>query len=103
MRPYLYSPVQFTPVMAYQTPAPTQKFVRYKKELLDLQNSKESGAVKRATYELSLMEKSCFIELNGVVHHYHDSGPGDAAETVVLIHGWEIGRASCRERVSSPV
>ena len=89
MRPYLYSPVQFTPVMAYQTPAPTEKFVRYKKELLDLQNSKESGAVKRATYELSLMEKSCFIELNGVVHHYHDSGPGDAAETVVLIHGWD--------------
>jgi pimeloyl-ACP methyl ester carboxylesterase len=81
--------IQLTVVMAHQTSSPTKKFVRYQQELLDLQQSRDSGAVKRATYELLLMEKSCFIELNGVLHHYHDSGPKDAAETVVLIHGWD--------------
>jgi pimeloyl-ACP methyl ester carboxylesterase len=75
--------------MAPLTSPPTQKFVRYRQELLDLQASRDGAAAKRATYELSLMEKSCFIEANGVVHHYHDSGPKDAAETVVLIHGWD--------------
>ncbi len=75
--------------MALQTSSPTTKFINYRKELLDLQASSDAAASKRATYELSLMEKSCFIELNGIVHHYHDSGPKDAAETVVLIHGWD--------------
>ncbi len=62
---------------------------RYRQELLDLQASQDIAAAKRATYELSLMENSCFIELNGIVHHYHDSGPKDAAQTVLLIHGWD--------------
>ena len=47
------------------------------------------GDAEIAEYENSLMEKSCFIELNGVVHHYHDSGPDNAGETVMLIHGWD--------------
>lgn len=76
-------------VMAYPASSPTQKFVRYRQELLDLQASQDIAASKRATYELSLMEQSFFIELNGIVHHYHDSGPRDAAQTVVLIHGWD--------------
>ncbi len=75
--------------MAPLTSPPTQKFIRYRQELLDLQASRDKAVAKRATYELSLMEKSCFVEANGVVHHYHDSGPKDAAETVVLIHGWD--------------
>ncbi len=75
--------------MSHQISAPTQKFIRYQHSLLDLQHSQDRGAVKRANYELSLMEQSCFVELNGIVHHYHDSGPKDAAETVVLIHGWD--------------
>jgi len=75
--------------MPHQTPSPTQKFILYRQELLDLQASQDRAAAKRATYELSLMENSCFVELNGIVHHYHDSGPEDAAETVILIHGWD--------------
>ncbi|MEI6758181.1 MAG: alpha/beta hydrolase [Chlorobium sp.] len=67
----------------------TQKFALYRQELLDQQAAPDLAAARRATYELSLMEHSRFIELNGVVHHYHDSGPRDAAETVVLIHGWD--------------
>ncbi|NEX13919.1 MAG: alpha/beta hydrolase [Prosthecochloris sp.] len=50
--------------------------------------AKGSGA-ESDEYENSLIEKSCFIELNGVVHHYHDSGLTDARETVVLVHGWD--------------
>ncbi len=75
--------------MAYQSLPPTRKFVNYRQELLEQQAAPDKSAAKRATYELSLMENSCFIELNGVVHHFHDSGPRDAAETVVLIHGWD--------------
>ncbi len=75
--------------MAHLAIPPTQKFTHYRKELLDLQASHDNGAAKRATYELLLMENSHFIELNGIVHHYHDSGPKDAAQTVILIHGWD--------------
>ena len=75
--------------MTHHQSPPTQKFTNYRKELLELQSSTDNAAVKRATYELELMEKSCFIELNGIVHHYHDSGPKDAAQTVLLIHGWD--------------
>jgi pimeloyl-ACP methyl ester carboxylesterase len=75
--------------MAHLASLPTQKFIRYKQELLELEVSGDSSAAKRARYELSLMERSCFVELNGIVHHYHDSGPEDAADTVVLIHGWD--------------
>ena len=75
--------------MSHHESSPTQKFIRYRQELLELQASQDNAAVKRASYELLLMEKSCFIELNGIVHHYHDSGPKDAAQTVVLIHGWD--------------
>ena len=75
--------------MPHQESSPTQKFIRYRQELLELQASQDNAAVKRASYELLLMEKSCFIELNGIYHHYHDSGPKDAAQTVVLIHGWD--------------
>ncbi len=67
----------------------TKKFITYRQELLDLQESGDIGASKRAAYELALMEQSHFVELNGIVHHYHDSGPKDAAETVILIHGWD--------------
>ena len=75
--------------MAQQASSPTSKFNRYRQEQLTIQASQDVAAAKRATYELSLMENSCFIELNGIVHHYHDSGPKDAKETVVLIHGWD--------------
>lgn len=49
----------------------------------------KGSSAESTDYENSLIEKSCFIELNGVVHHYHDSGPANAGETVVLVHGWD--------------
>jgi len=75
--------------MAHTALPPTKKFVSYRQELLDLQSSDDRAASKRATFELSLMEHSHFVELNGIVHHYHDSGPRDAEQTVLLIHGWD--------------
>ncbi len=81
--------IQLIRVMAYPASSPTPKFVRYREQQLDLQASGDVAAATRATYELSLMKDSCFIELNGIVHHYHDSGPRDAKETIVLIHGWD--------------
>jgi pimeloyl-ACP methyl ester carboxylesterase len=74
--------------MVQQAP-PTEKFRRYTGELQKLQESKNKVTASRAAYEYSLIDRSRFIELNGIVHHYHDSGPADAAETVVLIHGWD--------------
>ncbi|MEI8032350.1 MAG: alpha/beta hydrolase [Chlorobiaceae bacterium] len=75
--------------MAPNSLPPTQKFLDYRQMLLDLQSSSDSKEAKGAAYELSLMDGSNFVEVNGIVHHYHDSGPKDAAETVVLIHGWD--------------
>ncbi|ABL64967.1 alpha/beta fold hydrolase [Chlorobium phaeobacteroides] len=75
--------------MDQHEPLSTAKFRKYREELLQQSNSSDKAEVKRATYELALMEKSCFIEVNGIVHHYHDSGPKDAARTVLLIHGWD--------------
>jgi len=74
---------------AAQPASCTSKFSAYRDELLAKQASSSVADARRAGYELSLMENSHFVELNGIVHHYHDSGPRDAAETVVLIHGWD--------------
>ncbi len=68
---------------------PTEKFLAYRKKLEKRMVSGQGGEAKRAGYETGLMEKSCFIELNGVVHHYHDSGHGSTGETVLLVHGWD--------------
>ncbi|MEI6846752.1 MAG: alpha/beta hydrolase [Chlorobiaceae bacterium] len=75
--------------MVHNELPPTQKFALYKQELLELRASHDAAASKRAAYELLLMENSHFVTVNGIVHHYHDSGPQDAAETVLLIHGWD--------------
>ncbi|ACD90687.1 alpha/beta hydrolase fold [Chlorobium limicola DSM 245] len=67
----------------------TGKFKIYHQQLLEKLNASTTSEVKRAKYELELMERSRFVEINGIVHHYHDSGPADAAKVVVLIHGWD--------------
>ncbi len=72
-----------------QITQPTEKFLAYREKL-----NKREAAGKRedslnVEYEKGLIAKSCFIELNGVVHHYHDSGPGSTGETVLLVHGWD--------------
>ncbi|NTW83732.1 MAG: alpha/beta hydrolase [Chlorobiaceae bacterium] len=72
-----------------QQALPTEKFKRYTQELQELKASNNKVNARRAAYEYSLIDRSRFIEVNGIVHHYHDSGPADAAETVVLIHGWD--------------
>ncbi len=72
-----------------QQAEPTEKFLAYRDKLEKRMMSAKGSGAESVAYEKSLIEKSCFIELNGVVHHYHDSGPGNARETVVLVHGWD--------------
>ena len=68
---------------------PTAKFYAYQEKLRELSQKGERGASERAAYESEMMKASCFLEVNGVVHHYHDSGPGFTGETVLLVHGWD--------------
>ncbi|NTV02854.1 MAG: alpha/beta hydrolase [Chlorobiaceae bacterium] len=71
-------------------PTPSsRKFRDYREKLLVRQQSQNTAERRKATYELSLMEHSHFIDVGGILHHYHDSGPKNAAETVLLIHGWD--------------
>ena len=67
----------------------SRKFQDYRQKLLVRQQSPNTAEHRRATYELSLMENSHFVDVGGLLHHYHDSGPRDAKETVLLIHGWD--------------
>ncbi|TCD47341.1 alpha/beta hydrolase [Chlorobium sp. N1] len=68
---------------------PTEKFTAYCDRLRRQAASADRDAARRAAYELELAEGSRFIEVNGIVHHYHVSGPEDAAQTIVLVHGWD--------------
>jgi pimeloyl-ACP methyl ester carboxylesterase len=67
----------------------SEKFRTYRDKLLVKQQSTNSSERRGAEYELSLMEKSHFIEVGGLLHHYHDSGPENPKETILLIHGWD--------------
>lgn len=67
----------------------SQKFRDYREKLLLQKQSQPTGQQHEAEYALGLMENSHFIEVGGLLHHYHDSGPRDAKETVLLIHGWD--------------
>ena len=69
--------------------APTGKYLAYREKLEKQVAAAKRGEAQNAAYERELIDKSRFIELNGVVHHYHDSGPSPAGETVLLIHGWD--------------
>lgn len=71
------------------SPLATAKFKAYHRQLLEQLSAMTTSEIKRARYELALMEKSRFAEINGIVHHYHDSGPAEAEKVVVLIHGWD--------------
>jgi pimeloyl-ACP methyl ester carboxylesterase len=71
-------------------PTPSsRKFQDYREKLLVRQQSQNTAEHRKASYELALMENSHFIDVGGLLHHYHDSGPRDASETVLLIHGWD--------------
>ncbi|MBL6956720.1 MAG: alpha/beta hydrolase [Chlorobium phaeobacteroides] len=69
--------------------APTKKFREYQAELKHMELSGNADRADMARYELELMGQSRFVKINGVVHHYHVSGPQDATETVLLVHGWD--------------
>lgn len=68
---------------------PTEKFKTYKADLYRDKQSEDKVRIERANCELALMRQSRFIGINGVVHHYHVSGPQDAEETMLLVHGWD--------------
>ena len=63
--------------------SPTEKFKAYQGELDLEKQSKNPARVDRAKCELELMLKSRFTDINGIVHHYHISGPESAEETVM--------------------
>lgn len=67
----------------------TNKSRAYKADLDREKQSSNRARAERAECELELMRKSRFVEINGIVHHYHVSGPRDAEETVLLVHGWD--------------
>ncbi|MDX2128428.1 MAG: alpha/beta hydrolase [Chloroherpetonaceae bacterium] len=69
----------------------SEKFNLYVKEIQLRRESKKAREKNYADYELSLLEGSRFVYLNGTLHHYHDSQPNASAEmpTVILIHGWD--------------
>jgi len=71
--------------------APTEKFLLYQREIAERLDSRNLRTHRYALYEQSLIQKSRFIRLNGVVHHYHDSHPDAPADmpTIILIHGWD--------------
>ncbi|ACF14121.1 alpha/beta hydrolase fold [Chloroherpeton thalassium ATCC 35110] len=68
---------------------PTAKFESYRLDIEKRLKASNKRVKEYAAYQKKLIEQSCFIELNGTVHHYHDSGPRDAKDVVVLIHGWD--------------
>lgn len=67
----------------------TQKYLHYQSEVRRRLGSKSRRTQQHAAYEQNLFKKSKFIELNGTLHHYHDSGPKDSRDVIVLIHGWD--------------
>jgi pimeloyl-ACP methyl ester carboxylesterase len=67
----------------------SEKFRAYRLKLLDQLETSTKGERHRARYELDLMQKSHFVKVGGLLHHYHDSGPENPRGTVLLIHGWD--------------
>jgi pimeloyl-ACP methyl ester carboxylesterase len=67
----------------------TEKYLNYQQDLNRRLSSKSERVKTRAAYEQNLFKNSKFIELNGTLHHYHDSGPKDSPHVIVLIHGWD--------------
>ncbi|MBN1928312.1 MAG: alpha/beta hydrolase [Chlorobiaceae bacterium] len=67
----------------------SEKFKAYRLRLLDRLETATKGERNRAAYELDLMRNSHFVEVGGLLHHYHDSSPENPRGTVLLIHGWD--------------
>ncbi len=67
----------------------SEKFRNYREKLLSRHRSQKTADQRQTEYELGLMDNSHFVKVGGLLHHYHDSGPKDAEQTIVLIHGWD--------------
>ncbi|NTW54802.1 MAG: alpha/beta hydrolase [Chlorobaculum sp.] len=67
----------------------SDKFRAYHLKLLNQLETATQGERHRARYELDLMQNSHFVNVGGLLHHYHDSGPEHPLGTVLLIHGWD--------------
>lgn len=68
---------------------PTGKYRAYRAEVeAQLAGQLSVAEQKRLKAELRLMDQARFVEINGVVHHYIDTGPRDG-EPLVLVHGWD--------------
>jgi len=75
--------------MDYRYEKPTKKFLSYTSEISLRLNSKDKKEQSYAAYQQELIQESKFIKINNTIHHVHDSGPKDAKEVVVMIHGWD--------------
>lgn len=72
-----------------QASAPTAKYTAYCAEVeAKLAGKLSQSERRRFEYERDMLSRAQFIELNGVVHHYQDSGPRDG-EPLMLVHGWD--------------
>ncbi len=73
---------------SYPEPS-SEKFRAYRQKLFEQLETSTKGERNWALYELDLMRNSHFVEVGGLLHHYHDSGPEHPRGTVLLIHGWD--------------
>lgn len=72
-----------------QAVAPTAKYTSYRSEVeTQLAGKLSKRERQRLEFELKLLDRARFIEINGVVHQYQDIGPRDG-EPLVLVHGWD--------------
>ncbi len=77
------------PPRTEQSVAPTAKYKAYLNEVQTALAAQPRRRVRRRyEFELGLLQRARFIELNGVVHHYQDVGPHDG-EPLLLVHGWD--------------
>ncbi len=75
--------------MDYLVEEPTEKFHFYASKIYKRLNSDNAHEKSYAHYQNTLIQDSHFLMINDTIHHVHDSGPKDAKEVVVLIHGWD--------------
>ncbi len=68
---------------------PTSKYTGYLAEVeTGLAGRLSSRERRRLEYEMGLLRRARFVELNGVIHHYQEVGPVDG-EPLILVHGWD--------------
>ncbi|NJP05999.1 MAG: alpha/beta hydrolase [Chloroflexaceae bacterium] len=75
-----------SPIVAAE---PTGKYNAYLGAVQDALRGKPGRRERRRLeMEQRLLEPAQFMVLNGITHHYQDTGPRDG-EPIVLVHGWD--------------